>query len=143
MLQHLSKGYTLLLVSLIETGTPFIRMLLLTHALSLTELGFVSALTATISAFEQMTDFALYRYVFSAAREEYEHALAAAHGLAILRGLTVGGLVALAAPLIAGHSLWTHYQDAPWIRDARVRADVVTIANKPATPPATTQGTST
>ncbi len=101
MLQHLTKGYTLLLVSLIETGTPFIRMLLLTHALSLTELGFVSALTATISAFEQMTDFALYRYVFSAAREEYEHALAAAHGLAVLRRITLGGLVALAAPLIA------------------------------------------
>ena len=101
MLRHMTKGSALLLVGLIETCMPFIRMLLLSHALSLTELGFVSALAATIGAFEQITDFALYRYVFSAAREEYEHALAAAHGLAILRGLTVGGLLVLAAPIFA------------------------------------------
>ncbi len=101
MLQHLTKGYALLLLSLIETGAPFIRMLLLSHALSLAELGFVSALAATVGAFEQMSDFALFRYVFSAAREQYEDALAAAHGLALLRGLTVGGLLALAAPLLA------------------------------------------
>jgi O-antigen/teichoic acid export membrane protein len=101
VLRHMTKGSALLLLGLIETGMPFIRMLLLSHALSLTELGFVSALAATIGAFEQISDFALYRYVFSAAREQYASALAAAHGLAILRGLTLGGLLALAAPLVA------------------------------------------
>jgi len=101
VLRHMTKGSALLLVSLVETGAPFIRMLLLTHALSLTELGFVSALSATVSGFEQISDFALYRYVFSSAREEYQRALAAAHGLAVLRGLTLCGLLALAAPLFA------------------------------------------
>ena len=97
----MTKGSTLLLVGLIEMGAPFIRMLLLSHTLSLTELGFVSALTASIVGFEQAVDFALYRYVFSAAREEYENVLAAAHGLAVLRGLIVGALLALAAPIFA------------------------------------------
>jgi multidrug resistance efflux pump len=36
-------------------------------------------------------------------------------------------LVIVAAAVIAGRSLWTYYQDAPWTRDGRVRADVVTI----------------
>jgi multidrug resistance efflux pump len=36
-------------------------------------------------------------------------------------------LVIVAAALIAGRSLWTYYEDAPWTRDGRVRADVVTI----------------
>ena len=36
-------------------------------------------------------------------------------------------LVIVAAAVVAGHSLWTYYQDAPWTRDGRVRADVVTI----------------
>ncbi len=101
MLRHATRASTLLSVALIENGAPFIRMLLLSHALSLTELGFVSALAATLNAFEQMTDFALYRYVFSAAREEYQGALAAAHGLAILRGLTVGAALVLASPVLA------------------------------------------
>ena len=101
MLPQIGRASTLLSVALLENGAPFIRMLLLSHALSLTELGFVSALAATLNAFEQMTDFALYRYVFSAAREEFQNALAAAHGLAILRGLAVAGALALASPLLA------------------------------------------
>jgi len=101
VLRHMSKGYSLMLVGLIEMAAPFVRMIALSHTLSLLELGFVSALTATVGAFEQISDFAIYRYVFSAAREEYDDALAAAHGLAILRGFAVGALVALAAPALA------------------------------------------
>jgi multidrug resistance efflux pump len=37
-------------------------------------------------------------------------------------------LVIVALALIAGRWLWATYQEAPWTRDGRVRADVVTIA---------------
>jgi multidrug resistance efflux pump len=36
-------------------------------------------------------------------------------------------LVIVVAAVVAGYSLWTYYQDAPWTRDGRVSADVVTI----------------
>lgn len=101
MLRRLIKGYSLGLVSLVEMAAPFLRMLALSRTMTLVELGMVSALAATISAFEQVTDFAIYRSVFSVPRDEYDDALAAAHGLAILRGLVVGVLAALAAPLVA------------------------------------------
>jgi multidrug resistance efflux pump len=37
-------------------------------------------------------------------------------------------LVIVALALVAGRWLWAFYQEAPWTRDGRVRADVVTIA---------------
>ncbi|HEY4254104.1 MAG TPA: HlyD family secretion protein [Roseomonas sp.] len=37
-------------------------------------------------------------------------------------------LVVLAGAALTGRGLWHHYQDEPWTRDARVRADVVGIA---------------
>jgi multidrug resistance efflux pump len=37
-------------------------------------------------------------------------------------------LVIVAAALVAGRWLWIYYEDEPWTRDGRVRADVVTIA---------------
>jgi multidrug resistance efflux pump len=37
-------------------------------------------------------------------------------------------LLIVAAALLAGRYLWAYYQEAPWTRDGRVRADVVTIA---------------
>jgi multidrug resistance efflux pump len=37
-------------------------------------------------------------------------------------------LLIAAAALVAGRALWNYYEDAPWTRDGRVRADVVTIA---------------
>ncbi|MGE8359639.1 efflux RND transporter periplasmic adaptor subunit [Pseudomonas sp.] len=37
-------------------------------------------------------------------------------------------LVVVAVALLAGYWLWQHYMYSPWTRDARVRADVVTIA---------------
>ncbi len=37
-------------------------------------------------------------------------------------------LVLAALAIFLGYLLWTHYQDAPWTRDGRVRADVVNIA---------------
>ena len=37
-------------------------------------------------------------------------------------------LLIVAAALVAGRGLWAYYQEAPWTRDGRVRADVITIA---------------
>ncbi len=37
-------------------------------------------------------------------------------------------LVLVALAFFLGYLLWTHYQDTPWTRDGRVRADVVNIA---------------
>jgi multidrug resistance efflux pump len=37
-------------------------------------------------------------------------------------------LLIVVAAMFAGRYLWAYYQEAPWTRDGRVRADVVTIA---------------
>lgn len=37
-------------------------------------------------------------------------------------------LLIVAVALVAGRGLWAYYQEAPWTRNGRVRADVVTIA---------------
>jgi O-antigen/teichoic acid export membrane protein len=89
------------MISLIEYGTPLFRMIVLSHGLSLPELGFASILTATYSSFEQFTDFAISRFLFSVKREDHVAALAGAHGLSILRGIVVCLLALAAAPFIA------------------------------------------
>ena len=37
-------------------------------------------------------------------------------------------LVIVATAAVAGRQLWSYYEEAPWTRDGRVRADVVTVA---------------
>src|SRR5271154_1798575 len=37
-------------------------------------------------------------------------------------------VLAVIAALAVGRYLWVYYMEAPWTRDGRVRADVVTIA---------------
>ena len=37
-------------------------------------------------------------------------------------------LVIVATALVAGSRLWSYYEEAPWTRDGRVRANVVTVA---------------
>ena len=76
-LDILGRGNLLFTISALEIGTPFIRMLILTHYLSLAEVGFAAALTATYGLFEQITDFAIYRFVFSTSRADYDQALSA------------------------------------------------------------------
>jgi RND family efflux transporter MFP subunit len=44
----------------------------------------------------------------------------------LLRILLTLALVAVAS--IVGYTLWTRYMDAPWTRDGRVRADVISVA---------------
>lgn len=97
----LSRGSPLFILSLLDIATPFVRMLVLTHFLDLRELGFASALSATYGMFEQITDIAMYRFVFSSPRGQYEEALGAAHALSVARGAAVGVLVVLCSPLMA------------------------------------------
>ena len=96
-----AKGSTLFMTSLLEIGTPFARMIILARFLSLAELGFASALTATYGIFETTTDLAVHRFVFRAPPDEFDDALASAHALMILRGLIICVLAVAAAPLIA------------------------------------------
>jgi len=46
--------------------------------------------------------------------------------IAILRVVVTLIVVALAA--VAGQRLWVHYEEEPWTRDGRIRADVVQVA---------------
>jgi multidrug resistance efflux pump len=48
--------------------------------------------------------------------------------LALNAGRPALTLLIVAAAAIAGRGMWAYYQEAPWTRDGRVRADVVTIA---------------
>jgi multidrug resistance efflux pump len=48
--------------------------------------------------------------------------------LALNAGRPALTLLIVVAAVFAGRELWTYYQEAPWTRDGRVRADVVTIA---------------
>ena len=95
------RGLQLTLISLTEFGTPLLRMLVLSHTLSLQELGIASILTATYGGFETVTDFAISRFLFSVGREHFSTALGAAHGLSIVRGLFVCLIATAAAPFIA------------------------------------------
>jgi RND family efflux transporter MFP subunit len=47
--------------------------------------------------------------------------------IAFTAGRMLLTLAIVAVALVAGRQLWAYYQEAPWTRDGRVRADVVTI----------------
>jgi RND family efflux transporter MFP subunit len=47
--------------------------------------------------------------------------------IGFVRRFAVTALMVVAA-LAVGRSLWVYYMDAPWTRDGRIRADVVTVA---------------
>jgi O-antigen/teichoic acid export membrane protein len=102
MLQKfVSRGSALALINAFDLGVPALRMIIFSHFLDLRELGFASLLAAVYGTLEQVTDVAMYKFVLSCPREDYQEALASAHALSVLRGLIVG-LVGLAiAPFIA------------------------------------------
>ena len=116
MRRFLKNGYALVLLSGVEYGVPFIRMILMTRLLDLRELGIGSALAATYGAVEMVTDIAIYRYVYSAPREEFEEALASAHAVAIVRGAILATLLLCAAPFVAGAlSLESDWSSFAWL----------------------------
>ena len=111
-----ARAISLISLGALDFGTPFVRMVILARFLTLPELGFASALAATYSTFEQITDIAIYRFVFSSPRAEYENALASAHALSVLRGCVVASLALLAAPAIACVlSLCSDWSDFAWL----------------------------
>ena len=108
-ISYLRRGRALFLISALEYCVPFLRMLLLSRFLDLRELGFGSALLASYGLFEQVTDMALYRFVMTTKREEFDDALACAHGLSLIRGAAVCVLGFITAPLIAANFSLSDY----------------------------------
>ncbi len=110
---RLKIGYPLILLSVVEIGPPFVRMIILTRLLDLPQLGFASALTSIYSMFEMVTDIAIFRYVYSVPRAEFDEALAGAQAVSIIRGAVVSGLLLCASPFVARllslQSEWTAF----------------------------------
>ena len=77
------------------------RMFVLAHILGPYEFGFASALSVAYATFEQITDMAIYRFVFTTPLSVYSEALAGAHAVAIMRGCCVGGLLLVTSPAMA------------------------------------------
>jgi O-antigen/teichoic acid export membrane protein len=96
-----TRGFSLVLLNVVTVIAPLARMVLQTRMLSAFELGFASALSATYSTFELITDIAMYKYVFLTERSEFDAALASAHGLSLVRGIAAGGLALAVTPAIA------------------------------------------
>ncbi|WP_294541057.1 oligosaccharide flippase family protein [uncultured Rhodoblastus sp.] len=108
----IKKSQSLIVIAGLEISLPFLRMLIMTRALDLPELGFASALAATYGMFEQVTDIAMYRYVYSLPRDEYVEALASAQALSVLRGFAVALFAYAVSPLIAdAFSLHAEWRD--------------------------------
>lgn len=97
----LAKGLYLFSIGAFDLGTPLVRMICFSHLLSLEELGFASAISAVAVSLEQVTDLAIYRFVFWSSREDFEEALAGAHALGLLRGCALAAIMLLGAPALA------------------------------------------
>jgi len=95
------NGSALSASAALEIALPLARMLLLSRALSLSELGFASALATTVTLYDQITDMALHRSVYSENRENLAAAMAGAHSAMVLRGLLLAMLALALAPLAA------------------------------------------
>jgi O-antigen/teichoic acid export membrane protein len=100
-LQFVFRGLSLISFSLAQLFYPLARTLILARILSSFEFGFASALAASYSTFELITDIAIHRFVLASPRSEYQETLAGAHGLSIIRGTAAGLLASAAAPGLA------------------------------------------
>ncbi|KQT31370.1 hypothetical protein ASG29_15615 [Sphingomonas sp. Leaf412] len=86
----------------VAQAAALLRYMLLARLLGPTQLGLAATLILTAQFFEQITDAGLDRYLVQS-REGNRGAVGRAIHLAIiLRGLLIGGAIALSAPLIAG-----------------------------------------
>ena len=86
---------------MMDTGAPLIRIFALSHFLPLKELGFATLLTAYVSVLALSTDISIHRFIYSAPRDQFDKAIAAAHALAVARGAVLGFLAFSLAPIIA------------------------------------------
>lgn len=97
----LKRGLSLVSFSAVRVIYPLARTLILARVLSGFEFGFASALSASYSTFELITDIAIHRFVLATPRDDYQEALNAAHGLSLIRGAAAGLLAFAAAPGLA------------------------------------------
>lgn len=81
------KALPLFGFSFVETAVAFVRTLILTHVLGPYEFGFAVAISAAYATIEQIADLAIYRFVLSSPRSEYDQAVAGAHALTVFRGI--------------------------------------------------------
>lgn len=113
VVDKLKRTYPLMILSSIEFGLPFVRMVTLTHILPLREVGFVSVLTAFVAFLEVSTDLGIYRFVYAAPKAQFEEALASAHALSALRGVALCLFAFCAAPIVAASvslgDYWTSF----------------------------------
>ena len=79
-----------------------VRNALLAHLLSKGDFGVAAALTITLQAFEMLTDPAVERLIVQARGPDLGRLLATAQLVTAIRGVAVGLLLALLAPLAAG-----------------------------------------
>jgi O-antigen/teichoic acid export membrane protein len=116
LFNYLVRGFSLISLNVLQVFFPLARTLILARILGGFEFGFASALAASYSTFELVTDIAIHRFVFASRRGEYQEALAAAHGLSILRGGAAGMLAFAAAPGLAHvMSLPAHWLSFAWL----------------------------
>ncbi len=113
ILDKLKRTYPLIILSAIEFGLPFVRMVTLTHILPLREVGFISVLTAFVAFLEVSTDLGIYRFVYAAPKAQFEEALASAHALSAVRGVALCLFAFCAAPIVAASvslgDYWTSF----------------------------------
>ncbi len=106
----------LLVLSLLETGYPILRILALTHLLPLREVGFATILAAFVGILELSTDIAVHRFIYSAPRDKSDEAIAAVHALAITRGFILSVVGFCAAPIVASAlSLGADWGSFAWL----------------------------
>lgn len=79
-----------------------LRNALLAHLLSKGDFGVAAALTITLQVLEMLSDPAVDRVIVQARDADIGRLMATAHAIAALRGVLVGGLLFLLAPLFAG-----------------------------------------
>ncbi|GGH17180.1 hypothetical protein GCM10007036_18440 [Alsobacter metallidurans] len=112
----LRRGAPLIAFSLNEMLVAFVRMMIMARALGPLELGFASTLAATYAAAEQLADTAIHRFVLASPREDFRKALAAAHAIALARGLILCvALSAIAAPLACGFVRCEDWPSFAWL----------------------------
>jgi O-antigen/teichoic acid export membrane protein len=84
-----------------DFGFRFLRTIILSHLLTPNDLGAAVALATILSSGEMITDVGIYAFVVLNTGAARAQAVAAAHQIAIVRGLLIGMGIALFSPWLA------------------------------------------
>lgn len=96
----LEVGVLVSLPRFVEPGSHFLRTVILSRMLAPRDFGLAIAITVVISFADLVSDFGLDRFLISRASDDDREALAAAHGLQVMRGLVIAALIWFGAPWI-------------------------------------------